>query len=275
MRNLFIIICIACFTINLFGQPVNDNCENALDITSIAFNLEAYEDLFVDTEFSGATVDPLNYTSNYCYGYSGMTTSAFPDVWLKSTVQIGASLAQGVQAWGVDTFEIATYFGTCGNLFQNDCYTTPLEDTLWPHAFTLTYFPHDSAHSMYFQLKAPPDFNGHIGLQFFEGIGYLLLLYFQYDNPADTNTTTATDFSPTTKPVIKLFPSPAKEEITIESSEIINQYILISSTGQPIENKTVNSGKFKVDASSLSPGIYFLRVETNNGWGIRSFVVTP
>jgi hypothetical protein len=272
MKIIVLLYCLVCISFHLVGQPVNDNCENALDITSIAFNSQFGEDFYAWTDFAGATVDPLNYGSSNCFGHSLTTTPSFPDVWLKSTLNINSTLSQGILFWGEpDTFEIATYYGTCGNLFQSECYTN--YDSIM-YGIIFSYFPHDSAHSMYFQLKAPRDITPGFQMQFTQ-VYILSFLYFEYDTPADTNSTTSTNFSLNTKPDIKLFPSPSRDELTIESSDLIERMAIISLTGNIITYEKVNSDKSSIDVSSLSPGMYMLRIETNKGWGVQHFIVTP
>jgi hypothetical protein len=258
---------------SLAAQPENDHCENALDITPFAFNRLDYLDYFVSTGFSGATVDASNYGSSNCWGYAESTTPAYPDVWLKSTLQADAHLVQFYTFYGVDTFQISTYIGTCSNLFQNDCYTVAPDDTLLQYGVTLNYIPHDSAHALYFQIKAPVSSTNVIDIHIHYEIYYSFTYYFAYSTPASTSNTSSTNTAAGISPVIRLFPSPASDEITLESTDEIKNLEVTNLTGNRMLFDKVNYHKTILDISTLSPGMYYMRIETNNGWAIRNFAV--
>lgn len=258
---------------SLAAQPENDNCENAKDITDVAFNLDTFEDLYTFTEFSGATVDASNYGSNMCwFGYAEQTTDAFPDVWLKSNLHLSYNLAQVVTFYTQDSFELATYFGTCDNLYQSECFTMAPGDTTFNSSLFLEYAPHDIDHSMYFQLKAPSttyDFQ----IEFDQNVYFLVTYYFGYDNPADTSNTTSTNSTNQPFPIIKLFPMPAREYINIESTDEIKFLEVFNLTGKRLLTEQVNSSSAKINTNQLSPGMYFIKIETKNGWSIQNFAV--
>jgi hypothetical protein len=271
----FVILVLSLLALSEEGktQPVNDDCENAIDITPFAFNaIDAY-DYFITTQFSGATVDGSNYGSNYCFGYTENTTPSFPDVWLKTTLQASANLVQFYSFYGVDTLQISTYIGTCSSLFQNDCYTFFPEDTLFQYGATLHYIPHDTAHALYFQIKAPETSTNSIEIHIHTGIAYTSTFYFTYSNPAVTNNTTSTNKVNRSTPDIRLFPMPVKDAFTIESTDEITLLEVYNMTGKRMVYEKLNSHSATIGLSQLSSGMYFLKIETKNGWAIRNFVV--
>jgi len=79
----------------------------------------------------------------------------------------------------------------------------------------------------------------------------------------------------------KLYPNPAKEELFVEYNLTNNTDVVISiynSIGSVIENiEKLNStkGKHKVNlkVNNLKPGVYYIKVITNEGIGFNKFII--
>ncbi|MFW5793363.1 MAG: DUF5689 domain-containing protein [Bacteroidota bacterium] len=63
---------------------------------------------------------------------------------------------------------------------------------------------------------------------------------------------------------ISVFPNPAKERFTVESSELITNIRIISITGQVIKNIELNSLQTEISVDDILSGIYLIQVETEN-----------
>ncbi len=62
-----------------------------------------------------------------------------------------------------------------------------------------------------------------------------------------------------------IFPNPAKESVTINCDNTIKTLQLFDIQGRLVETKTVNDLHSKMDISNQSKGVYFLKIETENG----------
>ena len=60
--------------------------------------------------------------------------------------------------------------------------------------------------------------------------------------------------------LLNIYPSPVKNTLTVESSGRMNILQLFDSQGRLLRNFNVNSGKYSIDMTSLSPGMYILKV---------------
>jgi len=70
---------------------------------------------------------------------------------------------------------------------------------------------------------------------------------------------------------LKFYPNPAKNELIIENCELrINQIEVVDLSGK-IVNREQYNGKC-INVSALSQGIYFLKIETNNGIVTKKFI---
>lgn len=75
---------------------------------------------------------------------------------------------------------------------------------------------------------------------------------------------------------LHLYPNPAKNFITIESSVNLHfqQVLIFNVLGQMLyKEKTDNSNKLPLDMTPFAPGIYTLKIATDKGWLIRKFEV--
>jgi len=68
----------------------------------------------------------------------------------------------------------------------------------------------------------------------------------------------------------ELFPNPTKDQLRIKGIFKINSIEIYNNTGQSILKQTNNSNQ--IDVSDFTPGIYFIRVQTEKGMEVRKFV---
>jgi dienelactone hydrolase len=90
----------------------------------------------------------------------------------------------------------------------------------------------------------------------FSGV-YQLLVYFNYGCDFSNNIAQVDDF----KPVLNVFPNPAKDFIEISgSSANYSSYHLLNLQGQTVKTGVLNVGKTKIDLQNLTTGTYFLEI---------------
>ncbi len=59
---------------------------------------------------------------------------------------------------------------------------------------------------------------------------------------------------------ISVFPNPARDKLTVESSEMIKQIRLIDTKGQVIKDIKANTTRINIEVQSLHTGIYFIQI---------------
>ncbi|MCD4680462.1 MAG: T9SS type A sorting domain-containing protein [Bacteroidales bacterium] len=62
-----------------------------------------------------------------------------------------------------------------------------------------------------------------------------------------------------------VYPNPASDQITVKCTHNISEYTIINYVGQVVLHNVVNSDNFNVNVSSLSTGMYFIQLDTENG----------
>jgi len=72
---------------------------------------------------------------------------------------------------------------------------------------------------------------------------------------------------------INVFPNPFKDKLNIQSPVPISQLELFSNSGKCILKENGNGIFFELNAAQLNPGIYFLKLHTNQGQVIRKLVI--
>ena len=72
---------------------------------------------------------------------------------------------------------------------------------------------------------------------------------------------------------VKIFPNPAKDNISIRSDLKIEQLIIYNQMGQLVYQTQPTDNTLNVDVSDLEHGIYFIRVQTNEGAMLQKIVV--
>jgi Secretion system C-terminal sorting domain len=68
---------------------------------------------------------------------------------------------------------------------------------------------------------------------------------------------------------VVLFPNPATNKLTVAGGSIITQLSIATPPGQTVYNQVCNSDKVEIDVTTLSPGMYFVRI---NGSIVQKFV---
>lgn len=63
---------------------------------------------------------------------------------------------------------------------------------------------------------------------------------------------------------VKIYPNPATDQLTIEATDQIHFIELISMNGKTVQQMAPNSTKLNFNLSQFKPGLYFLKVQSNN-----------
>lgn len=266
------------------AQNVNDNCENAIDITPQIFNFSGFPEIcnsviqvphdsygWVTDFVDQPTVDVPVYSSQGCIGYQTETTDEYPDIWYKTTSRGGNPISQNVLFLGGDTIQIAVYYGQCGALFQSQCFTLTFADSAYWQGVWLEYFPHQSGDDMYIQIKTPAHYNDFIGMCFSNGYFSTIYYSFAYDRPAGTSG--INQLKPFTHQLpISINPNPATQWIDIQADDPIVSYSITDYQGKIRIAGNGISNSASVSLSHLPNGMYVVTVRTEVGMGIRKFV---
>lgn len=272
----------------VIAQNLNDNCENATDVTQEVFHylpfpescnsiigtLHAQHGLVLDSIDSPSVDDPV-YRSQGCIGYKTETTDSYPDLWYKSTFHDGNYLfAQSFFLWAGDTVQVAIYYGQCGNLFQSQCFTLTYLDSLYWQGTWIEYFPHDVGDDIYIQLKVPPRYHDVVEICFSDDYwipGSGLMYYFNYNTPADPLDTTSLISIDRHAP-ITIFPNPANSLINIRSDEEIVAYSVNDNQGKIWLKSNTKNNLETISVSDLPPGMYVITLRTELGIGLSKFI---
>lgn len=71
---------------------------------------------------------------------------------------------------------------------------------------------------------------------------------------------------------INIYPNPAKDNISIESPEIIEKIELINPLGKVLFEKKVNAYNYQINLNSYPTGTYFIKVLTNSGQATKKVI---
>jgi hypothetical protein len=111
-----------------------------------------------------------------------------------------------------------------------------------------------------------------------DGNGYYLdLIDPLSDNSVASNWTASTNTIVSVKEIennkkLKYYPSPVKDNLTIESGETIKTVGLLDYQGRILYRFAVNAEIYKLDMSSYSPGIYLIEVLTSEGSSLHKII---
>ncbi len=266
------------------AQNLNDNCENATDITSEIFNFSEYSESCnsingtlhiafgsITDSADHPTVDAPVYSSQGCIGYKPETTDEYPDLWYKSTLHDAESIYfQNAFFWGGDTIQVAVYYGHCGALFQSQCFTLSYADSTYWQGAVIEYYPHHPDDDIYIQIKVPPQYNDFVGMCFSDGSSGIIYYSFVYDRPAGTNGTNQVNSLSHHLPII-IYPNPSNNRINIQAEDPILSYSIADLQGKVKRNDKGTTNHESVNLSDLPVGMYVITVRTEMGMGMSKF----
>jgi len=69
-----------------------------------------------------------------------------------------------------------------------------------------------------------------------------------------------------------IFPNPANSELTVESNEPKGVLIILNVDGKELIKQQIKNSKTKIDISSLTSGIYFIKLQNGNSFEVEKFV---
>ena len=70
-----------------------------------------------------------------------------------------------------------------------------------------------------------------------------------------------------------IYPNPARDFFTVQANGTINQVKIYNYVGQLIDQTVVDNEKATLSTDGYQPGIYFIHVETAEGWSTRKVVI--
>jgi len=165
--------------------------------------------------------------------------------------------------------------------------TVPIPDDLEPLDLSYTLVG-DEIHLYWTSPSAcvePEGYNVYLGMAvigFTEDTAYIhsfgqyefwvtAVYYFGESNPS--NSIIITGLPETELLEIIIYPNPAKDKLYIHSPEIINKIDLFNNIGMVISNKKIISKTYDLDVSQFSPGIYYIKIETEHDMILRKIVI--
>ena len=72
---------------------------------------------------------------------------------------------------------------------------------------------------------------------------------------------------------LRVYPNPASDRVTVESASIIFSIEIMDLTGRKVHERRISSEKAVIPLNNFSPGIYLLKVQTENGLTTRKICV--
>jgi hypothetical protein len=85
-------------------------------------------------------------------------------------------------------------------------------------------------------------------------------------------TTTGIEKNEVTGANFKLFPNPFNESLTIQSEENISGFSLYNSLGEKIREEVIFAKEYTIQTEGLVSGIYFIRIESENGLLVKKMI---
>jgi hypothetical protein len=70
-----------------------------------------------------------------------------------------------------------------------------------------------------------------------------------------------------------VYPNPARDQVTISSSEEMTRITVINYVGQLIANLDVQQNKIVLNTQNYESGVYIVRIETENGVVTKRFAI--
>lgn len=76
-----------------------------------------------------------------------------------------------------------------------------------------------------------------------------------------------------TKIYTNVYPIPAKNNITVESSNVINKVKIINMVGQVVFEKVIDTKLLKINTADFKAGVYFMQMEFTEGSITKRFII--
>jgi hypothetical protein len=72
---------------------------------------------------------------------------------------------------------------------------------------------------------------------------------------------------------LSVYPNPAREEVNIAVSGMINTVKILNNMGQLVFNQVVNQADLKINTSNFSKGVYYLEIQTDKGISTEKLII--
>jgi len=92
-------------------------------------------------------------------------------------------------------------------------------------------------------------------------------------DPSDTAFVIITDIYDNTENTLKLYPNPAYDVLTIESSQNIQLITITNSVGQMVYRNQIDAARTRLNISEYQSGVYFVQIETDNGTTTQKIII--
>jgi len=92
-------------------------------------------------------------------------------------------------------------------------------------------------------------------------------------DPSDTAFVIITGIYDNTENTLKLYPNPAYDVLTIESSQNIQLITITNSVGQMVFRNQIDAGRTRLNISEYQSGVYFVQIETDNGTTTQKIII--
>nr|NQU90048.1 T9SS type A sorting domain-containing protein [Bacteroidota bacterium] len=70
-----------------------------------------------------------------------------------------------------------------------------------------------------------------------------------------------------------VYPNPATTSVQIGCKHTMEEMWITNSTGQEVDHFNIDNNKFKINTAAYNPGIYFVKVKTENGFTLDRLIV--
>ena len=92
-------------------------------------------------------------------------------------------------------------------------------------------------------------------------------------DPSDTAFVIITDIYDNVENTLKLYPNPAYDVLTIESSQNIQLITITNSIGQIVYQSQIDAATTRLNVGEYLKGVYFVQIETDNGTTTQKIII--
>jgi len=227
---------------NAYDTPLNNDC---VDATNLTVGTDFEEQDIIGTDIGATYTDGVNASCG---------ASNQPEVWFTVTVPNSGSITIETQeVVGSDFYDsvMAVYSGNCGNLIETACNDdSEIEDTLF---------------SLIELTDRTPGEVLYITVYSYEGDPFGEFKISAYDSSlvsVENNAITGLSF----------YPNPVKNTLFIKANNTIESIQIYNMLGQEILTKESILNNVKVDLTTLSPGNYIIKIQSNNKIGTYKLI---